>query len=224
MARARARRRRFFATQEPIYTTLVPSAAYSNATALPQERSSHHVQQHVQARHHSDQAVSPRAGMWFGLQTSATPSALLWHLQHRWWRHLSDEHALERRLSRTPRRRGKRRGLCVSAFDLYTNPLILPGITETPTPTPTTTPALTPTPTLTPSPTPTATPTRTATPAPTPRPTPRQGHEPRRILDRKGKAKEVLTWELASEKPASPLPQGIDCALRSQSARRRDLA
>jgi hypothetical protein len=47
--------------QEPIYTTLVPSAAHSNGTALPQERSSHHVQQHVHARHHSDHAVSPRA-------------------------------------------------------------------------------------------------------------------------------------------------------------------
>ena len=74
MACGRARRWRFFATREPTYTTLVPPAAHSNATALPQKRSSHHVQQHVRARHHSAQAVSAR-GMSVALQTPATSTA-----------------------------------------------------------------------------------------------------------------------------------------------------
>src|SRR5207249_1373558 len=62
----------------------------------------------------------------------------------------------------------------LSAFDLYTNTLMLPG--TTPTPTPTATATATATATFTPTPTPTATPTPTPTPTarsiPTPRPHP----------------------------------------------------
>ncbi|PYJ06470.1 MAG: hypothetical protein DME95_00510 [Verrucomicrobia bacterium] len=65
----------------------------------------------------------------------------------------------------------------LSAFDLYTNTLMLPGTTPTPTPTATATATptatATATATFTPTPTPTATPTPTPTPTARPIPTPR---------------------------------------------------